>query len=75
MLIIFERLPYNFKLSPSLYNKRFIQTIKESPSKAVLFLPLIVIARVSLLRYLLKIKNEWQTLYKDKNKEILYLKN
>lgn len=41
-VLIFERLPLNFQLSPNLYDKNFIQALKNSPSKAVLQLPLYV---------------------------------
>jgi len=41
-LLIFERLPLNFQLSPNLYDKDFITALKNSPSHAVLHLPLYV---------------------------------
>lgn len=41
-VLILERLPLNFQLSPSLYDKSFNDALKKTTSKAVLHLPLYV---------------------------------
>lgn len=42
VLLIVERLPLNFQLSPNMYDKSFVDALKNSPSRAILHLPLYV---------------------------------
>lgn len=42
VLLVVERLPLNFQISPNLYEKNFISVLKNSPSRAILHLPLYV---------------------------------
>jgi len=42
LLLVFERLPMNFQLSPTQYSSPFISVLKKSPSRAILHLPLYV---------------------------------